>query len=72
MSERQERFSRKEAAAYLRTLGYPLVAGTLARMAARGKGPPYRRYGHRTVTYARADLESWAASMMVEVKGDLG
>jgi hypothetical protein len=52
--------NRKEAAVYLSQCGFPIAAGTLARLASRRKGPPYRRFGTRTVRYDEVKLLAWA------------
>lgn len=59
--------SRKEAAAYLTAEGYPIAPRTLARMAARKEGPPYRRILNRIAAYNRLALIDWAKSVTVEV-----
>lgn len=72
MSGQGDRLCRKEAAGYLASLGYPIAHRNSANLAIKGKGPPYTRFGWRIVTYDRADLERWAQSQKVCVKGDLG
>lgn len=60
----KELLSRKEAANYIRQKGYPVVAQTLANMAANGnarKGPPYTLI-RRIVGYRREDLDAWIAA----------
>lgn len=69
MSAFQTGLSRKEAAAHLRTLGYPVAARTLERLAMKGRGPPYRRFGWRSVSYDRIALEGWAQSQVRIYKG---
>lgn len=57
-----ESLSRKQAAVYLSTLGYPISPSHLSNLASNnnaGKGPPFIRYGWRTVRYLRADLKTW-------------
>lgn len=56
----KEWLSRKEAAAYLMSLGYLIAPRTLSRMAAKGLGPPYRRILHRIASYNRQQLKDWA------------
>ncbi len=54
--------TRKEASAYLHTLGCPISPGSLAGLAENnnsGKGPPYTRSGWRMVRYNRKDLDAW-------------
>ena len=58
-----EWLTRKEAAAYLTSIGWPIAAKTLANLAGRNGGrggPPYVAPGWRTVRYRRADLDDWA------------
>jgi hypothetical protein len=50
---------RREAAEALNAAGFPIKPATLATMASRGGGPPYRRFG-RAVLYRLADLLVWA------------
>lgn len=59
----KEFLSRKEASAFLHSLGCPISPRTLEKMACNnnaGHGPPYTRYRWKQVTYARADLIEWA------------
>jgi hypothetical protein len=60
--------SRKEAAAYLTSRGYPITAKTLANRASMGNGPAFRRVRLTLVEYARADLDVWRARQ-VEIVG---
>jgi hypothetical protein len=66
----KEWLSRKEAAAYLTSIGRPIAPQTLAHMAvndnARG-GPPYVRIRWSIVKYRRADLDGWARREMQRV-----
>lgn len=62
MSEK-EFLSRKEASAFLHSLGCPISPRTLEKMATNnnsGNGPPYRRFRWKQVSYAREDLIEWA------------
>ena len=62
-----EWLTRKEAAAYLTSIGCSIAAKTLANLACRHggqAGPPYVARGWRTVRYRRADLDDWAAHLM--------
>jgi len=52
-------FTRDKGAAALSDLGYPVTKATLATLASRGGGPPYRRFGKR-VLYRWCDLVDWA------------
>lgn len=56
---------RKAAAAYLRSIGFPIAARTLARLATRKQGPSYRKIGYRTVLYDREALETWAQAQTI-------
>ena len=67
----KELMNRKEAAAYLASLGYPLAPATLARIAGRRKGPPFIRFGWRTVAYRREDLVAWARAESVMCGGPM-
>lgn len=63
MAALKDTMNRKEAAAYLTSLGCRISAATLEKYAAnnnKGKGPPFIRYRWRTVTYKRTDLDDWA------------
>jgi len=51
--------SREGAAGALTAAGYVTSSATLATKATRGNGPPYRRYGKRTI-YRWGDLIAWA------------
>jgi hypothetical protein len=50
--------TRAEAAEYLRSLGAHYTPDTLKVYACRGRGPAYRRIGHRAM-YSIRDLESF-------------
>ena len=63
--------SRKEAAAFLRSLGYPMSPATLARLAIKGRGPRYTRFGWQRASYSRDDVAAWAKSQSVVVRGDM-
>ncbi len=55
--------TRKEAAAYLSSVGCPVAPKSLANMACserENKGPAYAVLGWRTVRYDRAELDRWA------------
>ncbi len=56
----KEYLTRKEAAAFLRSIGFPIAPSTLATLTSHGKGPPYMRLLHKIGTYKRVDLEGWA------------
>jgi hypothetical protein len=54
---------RREGAAALKAAGYPTAPATLATLACRGGGPPFRRFG-RVPLYRWADLLDWARSRL--------
>lgn len=56
----KEWLTRKEAAIYLSGIGCLVQPRTLARLASRGEGPPYRRTLERIAAYSKADLSKWA------------
>ncbi len=60
--------SRKEASAFLTEQGFPIAPGTLARLAARKKGPPYRRFMWRVTSYDKGELLAWAQGETTEVR----
>jgi hypothetical protein len=63
MAAPSEWLNRKEAAAYLMSLGCPVSPKTLCNMASNGnagKGPPFTQFRWRTVRYRRSDLDEWA------------
>jgi hypothetical protein len=47
----------------LTQVGFPIKAKTLATMASRGGGPPYRLFGKRAL-YRWADALEWAEARM--------
>ena len=62
--------SRKQAVAFLASLGCPLSYGTLGNMASNnneGKGPPFHRIRWRIVRYKRQDLMDWVKKETVRV-----
>jgi len=54
---------RREAAAYLTERGYKTSHGTLQKKATTGGGPPYRRFGNKTL-YEPPDLDAWAEAQL--------
>lgn len=52
------KYSREEAARFLRANGLGTTAASLATMATRGGGPPYFKTGKRCF-YWQLDLENW-------------
>lgn len=66
-----EWLSRKEASAYLISIGCPVSARTLEVKASnnnRGQGPRFRRIDWSTVRYARVDLDEWARKRIVIIE----
>ena len=51
--------TRDKAAGYLSSLGYPITAQRLAKLAVSGDGPEYRRWGNRAL-YDPTLLMKWA------------
>ena len=62
--------TRKEAAAHLSSLGYPVSQETLRRLASEGAGPPHIKFLQRIVRYDRTALERWAESRTTRIEGD--
>lgn len=63
--------NRKQAANYLTSIGCPISAGTLAKLAMdenAGGGPPFTKVRHRLVWYSREDLARWAKGQYVKVE----
>ena len=60
-SKTHKYLTRKEAAVYLKGVGYPVTKGTLQKLACVGGGPSYRLFGNKAL-YTPGDLESWAES----------
>jgi hypothetical protein len=54
---------RKTTAAALTEAGYPTAPSTLASMATRGGGPPYRLYG-RVPLYTWGEALAWARARL--------
>jgi hypothetical protein len=55
--------TRTPAAKALCAAGYPVARATLATLASRGGGPPFRRFG-RVPLYRWGDLLNWARSRL--------
>ena len=55
--------TRKATALALTGAGFPLAAATLATLATRGGGPPFRRFGSRALYRADEGLD-WANSRL--------
>jgi hypothetical protein len=54
---------RREAAAALTAAGFPVRPATLATLASRGGGPPYRRFG-AVALYRWGEALEWAQSRL--------
>jgi hypothetical protein len=59
---------RRQAAAALTEAGFPTSEATLATMATRGGGPPYRVYG-RVPLYLWSESLHWAQSRLSAPRG---
>lgn len=57
------RLTRREAAEFLVSNGYPVTAGTLSTMASRGGGPAFLKFG-ASVLYDAAELSRWAEARL--------
>jgi hypothetical protein len=55
--------NRAEAAGYVTARGAPVTKAQLAKLACLGGGPPYRRWGNRTL-YTAEELDAWLESRM--------
>lgn len=67
----KEYLSRKEASTFLQSIGCPMTPQRLAKLAVNnnaGGGPPYDRYGWRTLVYSRKELAAWAAKRKVTIR----
>ena len=65
-----DKMSRKQAAAYLTSLGHRIAEKTLRNMASNknaGGGPAFTRTGWRSLYYARADLDGWARARATKI-----
>lgn len=68
--EPSDYLDRKQASAFLRSLGCKVAPQTLANLAANGnagKGPRFTRMGWNSVLYHKDDLRRWAVSRKIEV-----
>jgi hypothetical protein len=62
--------NRKEAARYLKSLGWAVTPRTMENWAANnnlGKGPAFTRFGWKTVRYLKEDLDSWSEARKARV-----
>jgi hypothetical protein len=63
--------SRQAAADYLVQIGVPISFRSLEKMAMHnnsGQGPPFFRFGWKTVRYRQSDLDVWAKKRTVRVE----
>lgn len=63
LDDNEKPLGRTESAQLLTDAGYKTSPATLATLASRGNGPPFRRYG-RIPVYMPSDLLSWARSRL--------
>jgi hypothetical protein len=59
--------TRRQLAAALTAAGYPTAEGTLATKATRGGGPPYLKYGPKTI-YRWGTSLGWARDRLVPAR----
>lgn len=62
--------SRKQAAAYLHSLGWSVGVRTMENWAANnnaGGGPAFTRFGWKTVKYLKEDLDTWSEARKARV-----
>jgi hypothetical protein len=67
--DRDDLLTRDETAVALTAAGYPIRSATLSTKATRGGGPPWRRFGNRSV-YRWGDAIDWAEGRMVHSGAD--
>jgi len=61
--DRDDLLTRDQTAVALTAAGYPIRSATLGSMVTRGGGPPYRRFGVRSL-YRWGDVIDWAEGRM--------
>lgn len=69
-NSQSELLSRKQAAAYLTSIGCPISIYTLANLASNnneGKGPSFQRTRWKIIRYRKSDLDAWARKETVIV-----
>lgn len=52
-------YTKREAAAYLRSLGLPVAENSLSKYITIGAGPAFNKFGRRVV-YTQENLDKWA------------
>lgn len=60
----EQLLTRRATAAALTALGYPTTPKGLAMTACRGVGPPFQKFGSRTVLYQWGSVLAWAKSRL--------
>jgi len=63
--DRDDLLTRDETAVALTAAGYPIRSATLGSKVTRGGGPPFRRFGSRSL-YRWGDAIDWAEGRMVQ------
>jgi hypothetical protein len=63
--------NRKQAAHWLTQNGCPISTRTLDRLAAINKGPPFTRFGARSIRYDQAKLAQWSKAFILTGGEDL-
>lgn len=58
-AHKTDTMTRKDAARYLTSKGFPIAAKTLSNMASEKKGPKFTQTGWCTVVYRAGDLDEW-------------
>jgi hypothetical protein len=59
LPDREDLLTRDETAVALTAAGYPIRSATLGTLVTRGGGPPFRRFGSRSL-YRWGDALDWA------------
>jgi hypothetical protein len=67
--DRDALLTRDETAVALTAAGYPIRSATLGTKATRGGGPPFRRFGTRSL-YRWGDAIDWAEGRMAPRSDD--
>ncbi len=56
-------YTKREASAYLRSLGLPVAENSLSKYITIGNGPLFNKFGRRVV-YKQENLDNWAQSRL--------
>jgi hypothetical protein len=67
LHDRDDLLTRDETAVALTAAGYPIRSATLGSKATRGDGPPFKRFGSRSL-YRWGDALDWAEGRMAPRK----